>query len=108
MSKSFFIETYGCEMNKSDSIDIGLALEEKGYVRAAHGSEADIVVLNTCSVRQHAERRVFGRLGYYKSLGNREKGPPVIVLTGCMAQLIGEDAKKRFPEIVFVLDGCCI
>ena len=97
--KSFFIETYGCEMNKSDSLDIALALEEQGYVRAGRGSEADIVVINTCSVRKHAEQRVFGRLGYYRSLRNRMGGSPVIVFTGCMAQLFGEDVKKRFPEI---------
>ena len=100
--KRFFIETYGCEMNKSDSLDIALSLEERGYDRVCTCSDADVVVINTCSVREHAEQRVFGRLGYYRSLRNRGRSAPTIVLTGCMAQAYGKEAIRRFPEIDIV------
>ncbi|MFW6181241.1 MAG: tRNA (N6-isopentenyl adenosine(37)-C2)-methylthiotransferase MiaB [Spirochaetota bacterium] len=93
----FFIETYGCEMNKSDSLDMALALEEAGFSRAPGAGQADVVVLNTCSVRQHAVDRIAGRLGYYRSLKARRD--LVLVLAGCMAQEQGEEAAARFPEI---------
>ncbi len=85
-------------MNKSDSIDIALSLEESGYRRADSDEDADIVVLNTCSVREHAEERVIGRLGYYRALKERRKDIS-IVFAGCMAQQQGEGIIRRFPEI---------
>jgi len=96
--KRYFIETYGCEMNKSDSIDIALSLEESGYRRVDSEKDADIVVLNTCSVRAHAEERVLGRLGYYRSL-KEKRNDLSIVFAGCMAQEKGEGIIRRFPEI---------
>jgi len=100
--KSFYIETYGCEMNKSDSVDIALSLEEKGYARAASADGADVVVLNTCSVREHAEERIIGRLGLYRSLKAKRNRDMVIVFAGCMAQEQGEKIRELFPEIDIV------
>jgi tRNA-2-methylthio-N6-dimethylallyladenosine synthase len=100
--KTFFIETYGCEMNKSDSVDIALSLEDHGYIECNSASDADVVVINTCFVRKHAEQRIYGRLGYYRGLKNRTEKSPVIVLTGCMAQLLGEEVRALFPEIDIV------
>lgn len=100
--KTFFIETYGCEMNKSDSVDIALSLEEHGFIEAPSAEGADIIVINTCSVRRHAEQRIYSRLGYYRSLKNRANGRLTIVLAGCMAQLLGQEATALFPEIDIV------
>lgn len=98
-SKKYFIETYGCEMNKSDSVDIALSFEEQGYKRAFGGDDADIVILNTCAVRKNAEERIFGRLGYYRSLRKTSEKNTVIVVAGCMAQEKGIEITRLFPEI---------
>jgi len=97
--KRYYIETYGCEMNKSDSIDIAVSFEENGYEQAGNVNEADVVVINTCAVRENAEERILGRLGYYRSLKKRNNKDLKIVLTGCMAQEKGERIIKIFPEI---------
>jgi tRNA-2-methylthio-N6-dimethylallyladenosine synthase len=97
--RRYYIETYGCEMNKSDSVDISLAFEECGYERARSEEDADVIVLNTCAVRENAEERVIGRLGHYRSLRRRGREGTVIVLAGCMAQERGEELSRTFPEI---------
>ncbi len=102
--KTFYIETYGCEMNKSDSIDIRLSFERAGYLCSTSSAGADVIVINTCSVRENAEERVRGRLGYFRSLV-RER-PAVIVFAGCMAQEHGEVIMKFFPEIKVVAGTC--
>ncbi len=101
-AKRFYIETYGCEMNKSDSIDIALSFEAHGYVRANAVDEADIVVINTCSVRENAEERIYGRLGFYRSLSARKEGKLLLVFAGCMAQELGGRVRDLFPEIVVI------
>jgi len=90
-------------MNKSDSIDISLSLEENGYERVGDEKKADVVVLNTCCVRENAEERIFGRLGYYRSLKRRNNKDIIIVLSGCMAQQKGRMVVDRFPEIGVVI-----
>jgi tRNA-2-methylthio-N6-dimethylallyladenosine synthase len=102
--KRYYIETYGCEMNKSDSLDIALAFEERGYLKAGSEHEADVIVLNTCAVRENAEDRIAGRLGYYRSLKRGDakgggKNGPVVVLAGCMAQERGKELLHLYPEI---------
>jgi tRNA-2-methylthio-N6-dimethylallyladenosine synthase len=98
-AKRFYIETYGCEMNKSDSIDIALSLRAHGYEKANDAHEADIVVMNTCSVRENAEERIYGRLGFYRSLSARRRGELLVVFAGCMAQELGDRVRDLFPEI---------
>ncbi|MBN2402924.1 MAG: tRNA (N6-isopentenyl adenosine(37)-C2)-methylthiotransferase MiaB [Spirochaetes bacterium] len=85
--KSYHIETFGCQMNKNDSELISLSLSRAGYAECASANEADIIVFNTCSVRQHAEDRVISRIG---ALKNRRKNKSIIVIAGCMAQRIAE------------------
>jgi tRNA-2-methylthio-N6-dimethylallyladenosine synthase len=97
--KKYFIETYGCEMNKSDSIDISLSMQDSGFLPAAGPDDADVVIINTCAVRENAEQRVMGRLGRYRSSGRGGKSPQLIVLAGCMAQERGEEIAKLFPEV---------
>jgi tRNA-2-methylthio-N6-dimethylallyladenosine synthase len=97
--RRYYIETYGCEMNKSDSIDISLAFEECGYERARSEEDADVIVLNTCAVRENAEERILGRLGHYRSRKRRGRAGAVVVLAGCMAQERGAELARLFPEI---------
>ena len=105
-NKSYYIETFGCEMNKSDSIDIALSFEERGYKKAKSEIDANVIILNTCAVRKNAEDRVLGRLGYYRSFKERYNRDAVIVLAGCMAQERGQDLARIFPEID-VVSGTC-
>jgi tRNA-2-methylthio-N6-dimethylallyladenosine synthase len=107
-NKSYYIETFGCEMNKSDSIDIALSFEERGYTKAESEIKADVIVLNTCAVRENAEERVLGRLGYYRAFKERYRPDAVIVLTGCMAQERGRELVNIFPEIDVVTGTCHI
>jgi tRNA-2-methylthio-N6-dimethylallyladenosine synthase len=82
---TFFIETYGCQMNFSDSEIVASILTEDGFVPATDLFSADIVLLNTCSIREHAEDRIRKRLHYFRSL--RKKKPDLMIgLLGCMAE----------------------
>jgi tRNA-2-methylthio-N6-dimethylallyladenosine synthase len=106
--KTFYIETYGCQMNKYDSELMAGILSGTGYRPAANLDEADIVLLNTCSVRDRAEQRVFGRLGELKRL--KDRNPEVIIgLCGCMAQRVGKGitAKAAHVDLVIGPDGYC-
>lgn len=102
MSKKFFTITYGCQMNESDTERINGQLAELGYTEAAAMEEADIIIMNTCSIRQNAEEKVYGKMGEIKKL--KAKNPHLLLgIMGCMAQ---ENKKKliaRMPLIDFVL-----
>ncbi len=92
MNKTFYIETFGCQMNKCDSELMAFSLKESGFSESDSAMNADVLVYNTCSVRQHAEDRVNARI---KSTKKRMKRDSIIVLTGCMAQRIGEAVIKE-------------
>jgi len=91
MAKKFFIETYGCQMNTADSEVVAAILRSKGYEKTDSDDKADIILINTCSVRENAEKKVHGRIkGYYSSL--KKKNPKLILgLMGCMAENHGAD-----------------
>ncbi len=82
MTRRFYIETYGCQMNVADSELIAGILEASGYVAAKSEEEADVVLLNTCAVREKAEERIFGRLGWLKTAKAKRPGLTVGV-AGC-------------------------
>ena len=84
-SPKYFLHSYGCQMNKLDSELVESRLAEAGYQAACDEDEANVVLLNTCSVRQHAEDRVWSRLGVLRQRKRREPNLIVGVL-GCMAQ----------------------
>lgn len=89
VTRRAFIETYGCQMNIGDSEIMSGALADRGYVLADRPEEADVIVVNTCAIRENAERRVFGRIGQLQS--HREANPDlVLAVTGCMAQRLGD------------------
>lgn len=100
--QKYFIETYGCQMNESDTERIGGQLEELGYAPADDLQDADIVILNTCSIRQNAEEKVYGKIGEAKKL--KERNPKVLLgIAGCMAQENKNKLIQRMPVIDFVI-----
>lgn len=96
----FYIETYGCQMNERDSETIAGLLLREGMSQAKDISHADVVILNTCAVRESAESKVWSRFGKIRSV-RRDGSPPVMVLAGCMAQLpeTARRIKSRAPYI---------
>ncbi len=100
--KKAFIETYGCQMNVSDSELMQGILAAQGYDTALSPDEADIILINTCAVRDHAEQRVFGRVGELFKL-KRERPDLVIGVTGCMAQRLGPALLEKAPYVELVM-----
>lgn len=98
--KTFCIKTYGCQMNELDSeVMVGM-LERKGLRKTEDEQTADIIIFNTCSVRDLAERKVLGKLG---QVARRRPDDPIIGITGCMATAKKETLLKKLPYIDFVL-----
>lgn len=98
--KTFYVRTYGCQMNELDSeIMIG-QLEGRGLTRLDDENEADLVVFNTCSIRDLAERKAMGKLG---QLGRYRQKPAVIGVTGCMANAKKDALFQKLPHIDFIL-----
>ena len=86
--KKFYIETYGCQMNVADSEVVAAILEAKGYTRTDERNEADLILVNTCSVRENAEQRVRGRVQGFTEI--KKKNPQLLVaIMGCMAERLG-------------------
>jgi tRNA-2-methylthio-N6-dimethylallyladenosine synthase len=98
---TYFFETYGCQMNTAESAALDLVLKERGWQAAENGETADLVLLNTCSVRETAEKRVLGRLAQYAAL--KKKRPFTLVVAGCMAQRLGEGLKERAGAVDYVM-----
>ncbi|MBR2143143.1 MAG: tRNA (N6-isopentenyl adenosine(37)-C2)-methylthiotransferase MiaB, partial [Anaerovibrio sp.] len=94
--------TYGCQMNFSDAERIEGELSKLGYVSTEDMAKADLIMINTCCVRETAEDKVYGKIGEIKAL-KREKPDLILGITGCMAQKEGERLIKRAPHIDFVL-----
>lgn len=96
----YIIETWGCQMNEEDSEKISGMLKSLGYKPTDQREEADIIIFNTCCVRENAEQKVYGNLGMLKKL--KEKNPNLIIsICGCMMQQEGmaEEIIKRFPHV---------
>ena len=114
MQKKYFIETYGCQMNVADSEVVASVLSDAGYIPASGIADADIILVNTCSIRENAEQRVWGRLDLFRA--QKKKRPQVIVgVLGCMAErlkekllesdkmvdmVVGPDAYRDLPMLV--------
>ena len=97
-----YIENYGCQMNVSDSEIMRAVLERAGYLAADDLGDADVILVNTCAVRDHAEERAFGRLA---ELSSRKAAKPGLVLgvCGCMAQHVSDAIVKRAPYVDLVM-----
>src|SRR5438874_2989211 len=98
----FFIKTYGCQMNERDSEQVAHSLVTRGYKRVENESDADVVLLNTCSVRDMADQKALGKMGM---LGRVAKERPHVVFgfLGCMAQARGESLLKNLPHVDLVV-----
>lgn len=100
MKGKLYIETYGCQMNVADSEVVASVLAETGYGMAATAAEADAILINTCSVRDNAEQRIWGRLDLFGSYKRKKEGLIVGVI-GCMAERLGDEfLKHRAVDLV--------
>jgi tRNA-2-methylthio-N6-dimethylallyladenosine synthase len=115
--KRVYIETYGCQMNVADSELMFGVLQREGYVRAENPRDADVMLVNTCAVRDNAEQRVIGRMG---ELQRYKRAGGVLGVVGCMAQrlgpallakvprvdlVVGPDAYRNLPELIGLAHG---
>ncbi len=99
MAKKYLIETFGCQMNFHDSERMAGLLEQAGYEPTEASSEADLVVINTCSVRERAEDKLYSRLGELRADAVEQGRRPVLAVTGCVAQQEGMALRKRSRDI---------
>lgn len=99
---SVFLKTYGCQMNERDTEQVARDLLDRGYERAKTEKEADVILLNTCSVRDLAERKALRKMSNLKAL--RKKNPGVVLgFLGCMAQRKGESLEKEMKGLDLVV-----
>ena len=102
MSKSYHIETYGCQMNVADSELVSAMLQKAGYKEISDIQKADAIFVNTCAIREHAEDKVHSLLGRYNLL--KRKNPSMIIgVLGCMAQSMKHDILENKPYVDIVL-----
>ena len=99
--KKLYIQTYGCQMNQYDSQKIAQVLARRDYVQTDRIDSADVILLNTCSVRDKAEQKVYSALGSWKEFKNHRDGV-IIGVGGCVAQQEGENLLKRIPHLDLV------
>jgi tRNA-2-methylthio-N6-dimethylallyladenosine synthase len=90
-------------MNSAESAALALACKERGWTQADDSGSADIVLLNTCSVRLTAEKRALGRIAHYAGLKKKHNRSFTLIIAGCMAQRLGEKLKEKFPQIDYVM-----
>jgi len=93
-AKKLYIETYGCQMNVADSEVVASVMGDRGFTITEQYADADAILVNTCSVRDNAEKKIWNRLSFFKSL--KKKNPKLVVgLIGCMAERIGEELIEK-------------
>jgi tRNA-2-methylthio-N6-dimethylallyladenosine synthase len=100
--KTFYIETWGCQMNELDSQRLSGGLKLRGYRRVESEQEADLILLNTCSIRDKSEQKVYSHLGRLREL-KLERRELMIGVCGCVAQQEGEQLRERAPWVDFVM-----
>ncbi|MCU1496554.1 MAG: miaB [Acidimicrobiales bacterium] len=101
-AKTYLIRTFGCQMNEADSERIAGLFEADGMTAATDAEDADVVVLNTCCIRENADNKLYGTLGHLKSVKDRRPGMEIVV-SGCLAQKDQEGIRERAPyvDVVF-------
>jgi tRNA-2-methylthio-N6-dimethylallyladenosine synthase len=108
MARKYLIETFGCQMNVHDSERMAGLLEQAGFESTTEAADADVVVINTCSVRERAEEKLYTRLGELRQMA-LESGPmaepPIVAVTGCVAQQEGEAIFARSAGVADVVVG---
>lgn len=96
----FHIHTYGCQMNVRDSEAVGAMLEAAGHVRAEGEADADVIIVNSCTVRQKAEEKAVGKCGNLNAMKDR---PRIVGLMGCAVKRLGADVFKKLPKLDFAV-----
>jgi tRNA-2-methylthio-N6-dimethylallyladenosine synthase len=99
MARKYLIETFGCQMNIHDSERMAGLLEQAGYEATADDRDADVIVINTCSVRERAEEKLYTRLGEIREMSRTEGLRPVVAVTGCVAQQEGSQILRRSKAV---------
>ena len=105
MARKYLIETFGCQMNVHDSERMAGLLEQAGFEAADEAADADLVVINTCSVRERAEEKLYTRLGELREMAAVDGRDPIVAVAGCVAQQEGEALLKRAPGVADVIVG---
>ena len=101
-ARTYEVRTFGCQMNVHDSERLSGSLESAGYIRAEAGEEADVIVINTCAVRDNAAGKLYGTLGHLKSRKDKHDGMQIAV-GGCLAQMDKDTVQQKAPwvDVVF-------
>jgi tRNA-2-methylthio-N6-dimethylallyladenosine synthase len=105
VARKYLIETFGCQMNFHDSERMAGLLEQAGFEATAEAADADVVVINTCSVRERAEEKLYTRLGELRQMAVEEGHDPIVAIAGCVAQQEGAALLKRSPGVADVVIG---
>jgi tRNA-2-methylthio-N6-dimethylallyladenosine synthase len=105
VAKKYLIETFGCQMNVHDSERMAGLLEQAGFEATDAAEDADVVVINTCSVREHAEDKLYTRLGELQMMASELGHHPVVAVAGCVAQQEGEAIFRRSAGVADVVVG---
>src|SRR5258705_776200 len=102
----YLVETFGCQMNQHDCERMAGLLEQAGYDRTDDDRDADVIVINTCSVREKAEEKLYTRLGEIRMMGDETGARPIVAVAGCVAQQEGEKLLgKTNGHVIDVLVG---
>ncbi len=96
-NRTYFVETYGCQMNKAESEALERQLIEAGWSPSADAEAADLIIINTCSVRKTAENRIYGRISHYRNLRSRRSFKLAVI--GCMSERLKDELFKKCAEI---------
>src|SRR3954470_22112816 len=99
MARKYLIETFGCQMNIHDSERMAGLLEQAGFDATTDERDADVIVINTCSVRERAEEKLFTRLGEIRVMSEETGTRPVVAVTGCVAQQEGSQILQRSKSV---------
>src|SRR5947207_14522406 len=105
MARKYLIETFGCQMNVHDSERMAGLLEQAGYEATEEAADADVVVINTCSVREHAEEKLYTRLGELRVMATELGHDPIVAVAGCVAQQEGDAIFKRSAGVADIVLG---
>jgi tRNA-2-methylthio-N6-dimethylallyladenosine synthase len=105
VAKKYLIETFGCQMNVHDSERMAGLLEQAGFEATNEATDADVVVINTCSVRDRAEEKLYTRLGELRMMAAESGHDPIVAVAGCVAQQEGEAIFKRSAGVADVVVG---
>jgi tRNA-2-methylthio-N6-dimethylallyladenosine synthase len=105
MARKYLIETFGCQMNVHDSERMAGLLEQAGFEATEDAADADVVVINTCSVRERAEEKLYTRLGELRQLASGQGHDPIVAVAGCVAQQEGETLLRRSSGVADLVIG---